>query len=118
MGIGERLKEVREALGYTQEQMGGVAGVRKQSQHLYEKGERIPDAAYLTAIAAIGADVMYILTGGRVDSVARTSQEVGLLARWREMSVKERYAVIRLMAVLTGVDTPPEGWAGVEELNN
>ena len=103
MGIGERLKEVREALGYTQEQLGEVAGVRKQSQHLYEKGERIPDAAYLTAVAAVGADVMYILTGERLDGVAKTSQEVGLLTCYRQLTEREQLGVTRLVTTMTGV---------------
>lgn len=36
-----------------------------RSQRNYEKDERFPDAAYLAAIAAAGADVRYIITGDR-----------------------------------------------------
>ena len=36
---------------------------------LYEAGERSPDAAYLAAIAAAGADVLYILTGERSQAI-------------------------------------------------
>ncbi|CAM5787548.1 helix-turn-helix domain-containing protein [Ottowia pentelensis] len=69
MGIGGRLREERERLGANQETFGALAGVRKQAQLLYEKGERSPDAAYLAAIAAAGADVLYILTGRRSQAV-------------------------------------------------
>lgn len=62
---GERLREERERLGLTQSQMGELAGVTKKSQINYEKGERHPDSVYLAAIAAAGADVLYILTGQR-----------------------------------------------------
>jgi len=43
--------------------MADLASVTKMSQINYEKGERSPDAAYLEAIAAAGADVQYIITG-------------------------------------------------------
>lgn len=40
------------------------AGTR-QSQSNYEKNARSPDARYLAAIAGVGADVLYIVTGER-----------------------------------------------------
>lgn len=49
----------------SQERFGEVGGVQKRAQINYEKGERNPDSAYLSAIAAAGADVLYILTGQR-----------------------------------------------------
>ena len=67
--IGGRLKEVREALGLSQTEFAqiaeraGVPGATRQSQAKYEKGLATPGAAYLAAIAAAGADVLYILTG-------------------------------------------------------
>ena len=51
MGIGERLKEERERLGFSQTEFAAVAGASKNSQYNYEKGERSPDAAYLAAVA-------------------------------------------------------------------
>ncbi len=73
MGIGERLFAERERLGLSQEAMGAAGGVRKQAQLLYEKDERHPDTRYLTAIAAAGADVLYILTGQRSQPVPPTA---------------------------------------------
>lgn len=70
-----RLREERERLGLSQTELGEVGGVRKQAQHLYETGARQPDMAYLSAIAAVGADVLYVLTGRRSQGVA----EVDLL---------------------------------------
>lgn len=46
-----------------QTEFAALAGVRKRAQINYEAGERAPDANYLAAIAAAGADVAYILTG-------------------------------------------------------
>ncbi len=65
MSIFLRLREERERLGFSQEAFGALGGVQKRAQINYEKGERHPDSAYLAAIAAAGADVLYILTGQR-----------------------------------------------------
>lgn len=61
----QRLREERERLGMTQLEFGSIGGVLKQAQHRYETGTRKPDIEYLVAIAAAGADVLYILTGQR-----------------------------------------------------
>ena len=63
--ICDRLREVREALGLSQQALAERCGTTARSQRNYESGERLPDAAYLAAIAAAGADVLYILTGQR-----------------------------------------------------
>jgi len=65
MDISDRLKEERERLGLSQEEFGAIGGVKKLAQFNYEKGVRHPDSAYLAAIAKVGADVLYILTGER-----------------------------------------------------
>ncbi len=63
--IGARLREERERLGYSQNDLAELAGLTRNSQVNYEGGKRQPDAAYLSAIAGHGADVTYILTGQR-----------------------------------------------------
>lgn len=69
--IGARLKEMRESLGMSQTEFAeiaasaGVPGATRQSQAKYEKGQAAFSSAYLAAIAAAGADVLYILTGQR-----------------------------------------------------
>jgi DNA-binding XRE family transcriptional regulator len=61
---GCRLKEERERLGLSQTAFAALGGASKGSQILYEKGKPCP-SDYLSAIAAHGADVLYILTGRR-----------------------------------------------------
>lgn len=61
----DRLREERERLGLSQADFGAIGGVKKLAQINYEKGDRHPDSAYLSAIAAAGSDVLYILTGQR-----------------------------------------------------
>ena len=63
--LGQRLRAERERLGLSQTAFWGIGGGQKRAQINYEAGERQPDAAYLAAIAAAGADVLYILTGQR-----------------------------------------------------
>jgi transcriptional regulator with XRE-family HTH domain len=73
VSIGGRLREERQRLDMSQPAFGEVGGVTKKTQMLYEAGERFPDAAYLSAAAGAGADVLYILTGLRSESHAAIS---------------------------------------------
>lgn len=61
--IGDRLRQERQRLKLSQDAFGDAAGVGKHSQIRYEKGERSPDGDYLAAIAGMGADVLFIITG-------------------------------------------------------
>lgn len=63
--MNERLIEERVRLGLTQAAFADAAGVTSRAQRLYEKGDRHPDTRYMSAIAAAGADILYILTGRR-----------------------------------------------------
>jgi transcriptional regulator with XRE-family HTH domain len=68
--IFERLRSQREALGLSQQALAEICGITARSQRNYESGERLPDAAYLAALSAAGADVLYILTGQRSQPIA------------------------------------------------
>lgn len=61
--LGERLRAERERLGLSQQELADKCGVTMRSQRNYEKGERQPDAAYLSAFTAIGGDILFVLTG-------------------------------------------------------
>jgi transcriptional regulator with XRE-family HTH domain len=65
--IGDRLKEERVRLGYSQPGFYALGGGKgKQTMIQWEKGETYPNAEFLEAIARVGADVLYIVTGVRV----------------------------------------------------
>lgn len=101
-GFGSRLKEERERLGYSQTDFAALAELGRKSQFNYETGDRLPDAAYLAAIAEIGADVGYILTGSRdgVPSLSLAPDELVLLDGYRAM---DKATQKRLLAfVLSG----------------
>lgn len=63
----------------------------------YEKGERQPDASCLAAMAAAGADVLYILTGQRsgaaVPAPALKPDEAALLDNYRHSSAEGKKAI-------------------------
>ncbi|APC18568.1 hypothetical protein BLL42_23695 [Pseudomonas frederiksbergensis] len=88
--FGERLREERERLGLSQQQLADLCGVTMRSQRNYEKGERQPDASYLGAFSQSGGDVLYIITGkysdtGGVTSKSSSEIDVPRLARITDM---------------------------------
>lgn len=107
MNIGERLREERTRLGQSQELLGEAGGVRKQAQLKYESGERSPDAAYLERVAAVGVDVLYVLTGERAGSLPAglSAEEQLLVESYRALPVARRKAV--LADLLTGGAAKP-----------
>lgn len=93
MSIGERLREERERLGLSQLAFGEMGGVKKLAQLKYEKGERAPDAIYLSAVSKIGVDVQYVITGER-SAAAMTNDERELIESYRGASLAVKAATI------------------------
>lgn len=60
-----RLREERTRLGLNQTEFARAAGTTQRSQTAYENGDRSPDLQYLAAVAEIGVDVDYVVTGRR-----------------------------------------------------
>lgn len=87
--IGSRLKEERERLGMNQSQFAGLGEASKRAQITYENGESTPNATYLAAIAKVGADTQYILTGIRsAQALSVDEQELLTLFRAAPLQVK------------------------------
>ena len=108
--IGEILKEERQRLGMNQEDFAAVGGLKRRAQTLYEQNERAPDALYLRALAGIGVDVHYIITGERLQS-AVTSDERELLDGYRSMDVRGKAGVLGMIGGMRS-PTPPASQAG------
>ena len=91
--IGARIREERNRMALSQEAFGAIPGVTKQAQIKYEKDERHPDTLYLAAIAAAGADVLYILTGQRsgVAAAAPVAAEPAAQLSRRALAVAQNY---------------------------
>ena len=96
MSTGERLKEERERLGFTQPAFAALAGTTKKSQIDYEKNLTQPKAGYLAAIAEAGADIQYVVTGVRSVSVLDGEEKV-LLERYRASARALREAALRVL---------------------
>lgn len=95
--IGDRLREEREQLGFNQTAFGAIGGVQKQAQLKYEKGERFPGADYLAAVAKVGADVQYIVTGIRCPD-ALSDDESELVARFRKVPIAVKASALAGLA--------------------
>lgn len=104
--IGDRLREEREQLGFNQTAFGAIGGVQKQAQLKYEKGERFPGADYLAAVAKVGADVQYIVTGTRCPG-ALSADESELVARFRKAPVAVKASALAGLAA--GAESPSKG---------
>lgn len=59
--IGARLREQREALGYTQAQLAAKTGVATRTYIYYERGERAPDSSFLLKAQRAGIDIAYVM---------------------------------------------------------
>ncbi|MFT3759003.1 helix-turn-helix domain-containing protein [Thauera sp.] len=115
--FGDRLLEERKRLKLSQEEVAEGCGVTLRSQRNYEKCERSPDAAYLERLAAIGGDVLYILTGQKREEHRQElpADEQLLLDAYRALPVAKRKAV--LASLITGA-TPRKSAAGPQVKGN
>jgi transcriptional regulator with XRE-family HTH domain len=84
-----RLREERERLGKTQEEFALAAGVTRRPYAEWERpeGKTSPTAHSLVGLAALGADVLYILTGKRSQAMppqdALPPRQRVLLENWQ-----------------------------------
>ena len=97
-GIGDRLREERERLGLSQGAFGEIGGVKANAQGNYEKGERSPDAEYLSAVGKAGVDVLYVVTGRRLPAAldALSSAELDLLRFFKGMAPDDQVSFLRV----------------------
>lgn len=97
--FGQRLAEERKRLKYNQTVFGRLGGVTKTSQVNYEAGERSPSVDYWQAVAKIGVDVAFVITGRR-ESVNRscpmqsTTIAEPTLFTPREMSLIDKFRLL------------------------
>lgn len=82
--IGVRLREERERLGLTQEAFCAAASASRRTLVDWEKGVSSPTAVQLSALSAIGVDVLYVVTGSRLAGApSLTPEESALLDNFR-----------------------------------
>lgn len=82
--------------------MARLGGVNRNTQGSYERGERSPDASYLSAVAAVGVDVLYVLTGARNIGSAEglSTAETKVIENYRALPEDDKASVRRLTDAL------------------
>lgn len=70
MHSGERIKEERERLGFNQADFAAIAGATRKTLFNWESGTASPNTPALAAWAAVGLDVLYVVTGQRLSGSA------------------------------------------------
>jgi transcriptional regulator with XRE-family HTH domain len=111
--IGLRLKEERIRLGKNQEDFAAIGDSSLRSQIDWEKGKAFPNAKFLAAIATVGADVQYILTGVRSVSVSSLSpREAALLDNYRHIDDEEGKRYVERSAQMAVTANQSEAQSG------
>jgi transcriptional regulator with XRE-family HTH domain len=76
VAIGTRLREERKRLRMTQATFAERGGIGISTLKLYEADERDPGAAFLAALAEIGVDAQYVVTGRRSTTPMAADEQV------------------------------------------
>ncbi|HBZ57526.1 MAG TPA: transcriptional regulator [Sutterella sp.] len=95
--IGERIRDERERLGYTELQIAQLLGIPLETYQAQERGESDPGLFSLPRLEACGFDILFIVTGERNKPVQEESE---LLQRFRELSAKGRASIFMTLDAL------------------
>lgn len=93
-GFGARLRDERKRLGMTQTDFAAMAGVQRLAQGQYEGETRAPNVHYLSAIAAGGANLIYLLFGQFVSN-NMVSPEIQHKVEGKVFELLEEYVKLR-----------------------
>jgi transcriptional regulator with XRE-family HTH domain len=80
MSFGARLAEERKRLGLKQAEFAARVGTDVPKQSLYENDRRELRADYLARLADADIDIVYVLTGSRMEGGALGAQATDLLS--------------------------------------
>lgn len=95
----KRLAIERKRLGLTQPQLAKVCGTSFRTYCAYEAGETEPRGAFFSALAGVGMDVLFILTGTRDLQVERSlsGSEAALVDAYRRIDPRDQDAIQHLL---------------------
>lgn len=94
---GRRLREERERLGYTPQQIAQLLGVPIDVYARFESGEADPGIYRMPRLYACGFDILYIIADERHLVV---EEENELLLRFRELSQRGRASIFTTLDAL------------------
>ena len=109
MGFGARLKAERKRLGLMQAEFASRVGTDVPKQSMYENDRRELRAAYLSRIAAAGVDVVYVLTGQRIEGPWLDEDARTLLSTYLELPADLQETLGRLVSGLAQSGQEPDG---------
>jgi len=107
MGFGARLAEERKRLGLKQAEFAALVGTDVPKQSLYENDRRELRADYLARLAAAKVDVVYVLTGQRMEGEWLDGAASDLLSCYLSLPPDLKEALLALAGQLRGHFTPP-----------
>ncbi|WP_434629487.1 helix-turn-helix domain-containing protein [Chromobacterium sp. CV08] len=93
LNIGDRLREERIRLGYTQQDGAKLADVGYTTYMAYEAGRSYPNAESLNLLHLNGFDVLYVVTGVR-NEAALSNEDSSLLAALNQTDERGRATAI------------------------
>ncbi|WP_276681242.1 helix-turn-helix domain-containing protein [Thalassolituus oleivorans] len=97
MSLGERLKEERARLGFSQPDFAALVDASKRTMIGWEQGRSSPSGEALSIWAGIGVDVMYVLTGQRTSiEYSLNRKEEALLDNYRHCVAEDQKAIYQV----------------------
>lgn len=100
MNMGERIKELRTAKGYTQEELGKMLGVKKAAIQKYENGdvENIKRSKIKLLADALGVTPPYIMWGNAErDRFSGTRKDDRLVTLWRKLPPEKQQKMLSII---------------------
>ncbi len=95
-----RLREERNRLGLPQHEIADRIGSSQKLWSQYECGDTVPGGKVLAAIAAVGVDMQYVLTGAKSHAVS-SPEEQTLLAHFRAMDARSKAGLLCTSSVMS-----------------
>lgn len=120
-GFGQRLKEERKRLYYTQKELADKLGITPLSISKYENGDSYPHIRFIYSLAPLSFDIGYILLGERVSKemtieirkkMALALDTLEIKLGYKLSSLSRTKAIVYLKDHFTNIqDLPlPDGW--------
>lgn len=104
MDIGERIRERREALNLTQQELAQALGVTPQHISVVEQDKRVPSLTFLAKLAEhLGISIDYLISGKVAKEGVVSDIDVILAIKAdKSLTLKAKKALITLVEELRG----------------
>lgn len=101
--FGNRLKEQRKKLGFTQAQAAEKAGIERETWGKYERGVFMPSGDVLISFLSMGINVSDLFTVEetfRQPEIILSAEEKELLAQFRQLNQDGKIAIFSMLSAL------------------